>query len=432
MQTAFFDLMDINLLIRFQQTIFLKKPQNLNCYGILDKTGVHMSTESPREERVNLMKQIEQKRKSKVLVYFCADRHPAGSQISADAARTLYEHLLAIAPTKLKNLDLFLYSIGGMVEAPWRIVTMLREFCEKLTVIIPYKAYSAATLIALGSDEIIMSRKGELGPIDPTLHAVMPIPGSPQPMPIEFAVEDISSYIIFIREVAGLTDQSALGTSIAALADKIPPPILGSIQRMHSHIRLVARKLLSLCKPPMEERRITSIVQALTEKIYAHGHGIGRREANEIGLQIGKGPDVGLEELILKLYLCYENLFALTETQDPEGYFASDSEDERTEDDWDVACIETTEKLHVFRGRLRLKRIRQQMPSLNVSVNLPIQFPPNVQPQNLPAALQQALQQMIQKSGVRIRNQILRQIAAQMPVIGVKPKLVGGKWIELT
>lgn len=390
-----------------------------------------MSSDSIREERINLIKQIEQKRKSKVLVYFCADRPPAGSQISPDAVRPLYEHLLAIAPTKLKKLDLFLYSIGGMVEAPWRIVTMLREFSEKLTVIIPYKAYSAATLIALGSDEIIMGKKGELGPIDPTLRAVMPIPGSPQPMPIEFGVEDISSYLTFVKEVAGLTDQSALGKSIAVLADKFSPPILGSIQRMHSHIRLVARKLLSLCKPPMEERRITSIVQALTEKIYAHGHGIGRREAKEMRLQIGKDRDAGLEGLIWKLYLCYENLFALAETQDPEGYFTSDAEDEHTVDDWDVACIETTEKFHVFRGRLRLKRIRQKTPSLTISVSLPIQFPAGVQPQDLPAALQQTLQQMVQRAGTRIRNQILRQIAAQMPVVGVKRKVISGKWIQL-
>ncbi len=388
-------------------------------------------SECSRETRVNLIKQIEGKRKSKLLVYFCGDRHPAGSQIAPDAVRPLYDHLLAIAPTELKRLDLFLYSIGGMVEAPWRIVTMLREFCEKLTIIIPYKAYSAATLISLGSDEIIMGKKGELGPIDPNLRIVMALSGSAQPMPTEFGVEDISSYLTFIKEVSGLTDQTALAQSINTLADKISPPILGSIQRMHSHIRLIARKLLSLSKPPMEESRITSIVQALTEKMYAHGHGIGRQEAKEIGLQIGKYPDASLEDLIWKLYLCYENLFKLNDTHDPEGYFANDSEDEHVESNWDVACIESTEKTHIFRGRLRLKRARQRVPSLTLSVNLPIQFPPGVQPQNLPAALQQTLQQMIQRSGNRIRTQILRQINAQMPTIGVQHKLIGGKWIEL-
>jgi len=308
---------------------------------------------------------------------------------------------------------------------------MLREFCEKLTIIIPYKSYSAATLIALGADEIIMSKKGELSPIDPILEMVMPLPGTKQPMPARFGVEDILSYLVFIKEVAGLTDQSALAQSIKVLADTLSPPVLGSIQRMHSHIRLIARKLLSLSKPPMEEGRITSIVQALTEKMYAHGHGIGRQEAREIKLQIGKDPDPGLEDLMWKLYLCYENIFNLNDTADPEGYFTSDTEDERLIDNWDVACVESTKRFHIFRGRLRLKRIRQKVPSLSISVSLPIQLPPGVQPQNLPAAFQQALQQTLQKAGNRIRNQVLRQIATQMPVIGVNSKLIGGKWIKI-
>jgi len=391
-----------------------------------------MSQDSSRQGSIDLIKQIEQRRKSRVLVYFCADRPPSGSQIAPDAVRPLYDQLLTIAPTKLKNLDLFLYSVGGMVEAPWRIVTMLREFCEKFTIIIPYKSYSAATLIALGSDEIIMSTKGELGPIDPTLHAVMPMPGVAQPMPIQFGVEDISSYITFVKEVSGLTDQAALAQTVTLLADKISPPILGSIQRMHSHIRLIARKLLSLCRPPIEETRITSIVQALTEKMYAHGHGIGRKEAKEIGLQIGKEPETGLEQLIWRLYLCYENQFSLNDTQDPEGYFTSDSEDEHIWENWDVACVESTEKTYVFRGRLRSKRIREKPPSLTLNINLPLQFPPGVQPENLPATLQQLLQQMVQRAGTRIRDQVLNQIAVQMPVIAVNHKLVGGKWIDLT
>jgi len=53
----------------------------------------------------------------------------------------------------------------------------------------------------------------------------------------------------------------------------------------------------------MEERRITSIIQALTEKMYAHGHGIGRREAKEIMLQMVEKVDTSLEDPIWKLYL---------------------------------------------------------------------------------------------------------------------------------
>lgn len=37
---------------------------------------------------------------------------------------------------------------------------------------VPYKAHSAATLIAIGCDEIVMGSKSELGPIDPALNRI--------------------------------------------------------------------------------------------------------------------------------------------------------------------------------------------------------------------------------------------------------------------
>ena len=380
------------------------------------------------------MEAIEEKRGSKVLVYFCADRPMAGSQVASDAVRPLYEHLLAIAPSpKIKIIDLYLYSIGGRVEAPWRIVTMLREFCKKLGVIIPYKAYSAATLIAMGSDEIFMGRKGELSPIDPSL---MMLPGGvPPPKQLtRLGVEDVFSYLTFIRE-AGLTDQSALAQSAGILAEKLTPQVLGSIQRARTHIRLIGRKLLALCQPPLEERRIDTVVQALTEKMYAHGHGIGRVEAEEIELPVKK-PDDDLEDLIWSLYVSYENEFKLQESREPEGYFPSDSEDEYSEDGWEVACIESTEKLHVFEGRLKMKRIRRPIPTANISINLPLQLPPTITPQTLPQNLRQILQQILQQfmrnAANQIRTEVMRQLAAQAPVIGGEAKLIGGKWIDRT
>lgn len=383
-----------------------------------------------RKERIKLLEAIEQKRKSKVLVYFCADRPIQGSQVATDAIRQLYEHLLAIAPSqKIELLDLYLYSVGGMVEAPWRIVPMLREFCNKFNTIIPYKAYSAATLIAMGSDEIVMGRKSELSPIDPSL---MMVPGG-QPLPQQptrLAIEDVFSYLVFIKE-AGLTDQGALSQSISILSEKLTPQVLGSIQRARSHIRLVGRKLLALCQPPLEERRIDAIIQALTEKMYAHGHGIGRTEAKEIGLQV-KEADADLENLIWNLYLSYEKEFKPHESMDPEGYFPSDSEDKYTEDGWEVACIESTAKLHVFEGQLRLKRIRRSIPTANISINLPLQLPPTITPQTLPQNIQMILQQFMQSVANQIRTEVMKQLAAQAPVIGYQTNLIGGKWIDRT
>ena len=135
----------------------------------------------------DLIGQIQKLRKSKVIVYITGDGQPVGSMIAEDAVRPLYEHLLSIG--KNAKIDLLLYSRGGDVSVPWRIVSMFREFCDEFSLLVPYKAHSAATLISLGADKIIMGKKAELSPIDPTLRKATAgeITGPPQ----EISVEDV-------------------------------------------------------------------------------------------------------------------------------------------------------------------------------------------------------------------------------------------------
>ncbi len=85
---------------------------------------------SYKEIGVKLIKDLEKKRKSKIIVYFTGDRQPFGSRIAEDAVRSLYEHLLNLDfDEKRKIVDLFVYSRGGDVSVPWRITSMVREFC---------------------------------------------------------------------------------------------------------------------------------------------------------------------------------------------------------------------------------------------------------------------------------------------------------------
>lgn len=71
-----------------------------------------------------MINQIQSIRNSKVIAYITGDRQPIGSMIAEDAVRPLYEHLLFIG--KNVKIDLLLYSRGGDVSVPWRIVSMFR------------------------------------------------------------------------------------------------------------------------------------------------------------------------------------------------------------------------------------------------------------------------------------------------------------------
>lgn len=64
-------------------------------------------------------------------------------------------------------LHVVLASPGGDGETAIRMVRSMQARCSQLTVILPDMAKSAATLICLGADRIIMGPGGDLGPVDP-------------------------------------------------------------------------------------------------------------------------------------------------------------------------------------------------------------------------------------------------------------------------
>ncbi len=380
-----------------------------------------------RDTTITLINQIQELRGSNVLVYFTGDRQPIGTRISEDAVPVLYKHLLEFArstPQKQK-IDLFLYSRGGDVSVPWRIVTMIREFCEDFCLLIPYKAHSAATMISLGADEIVMGKKAELSPIDPTL--VRAVTGEAGVAPPEISVEDVSSYISFMHERAGISDQVALAQVVSQLASHLTPLTLGSVNRQYSHIRLVARKLLTSRKEKIEESRIGAIVEVLTEKMYSHGHAIGRREAKELGLPICE-PDESLEALIWNLYQEYEGLLQLNQVIDAEDLLTSKKKEEHTDECVPLAVIESAKMLDVFEINIAFRRKRQIPPNPQINVNLNLGLPPGMDPAQLPPAFQQIIQQLLTQIS-QVTPQIVQQeITRQSPIVGVELRGYGGKW----
>lgn len=372
------------------------------------------------------IKDIEKRRGSKVVVYFTGDRHPFGSRIAEDAVRFLYAHISDLDFDEGNRvIDLFLYSRGGNVSVPWRITTMIREFCDEFNVLVPSKAQSAATLISLGADNIVMCKKAELGPIDPTL--VKATVGEGALPRQEISVEDVNSFLSFIKERAKITDQVALAQVVGILVNKIGPLTLGEVDRQNSHIRLVARKLLTSRKEKLDEEKINSIIETLTEKIYSHGHGIGRKEAKDIGLSTIL-PDESLENLIWDLYLVYEDFLKLIEPIHPEIELGND--EEKTLENLPVALIESTEKLHIFRTNVALKKDRRIPPSPQINLNVNLQLPPGIQPAQIPQQVQQIMRQLMAQVSQSIPQMVHREIVRQSPVVGIGGRSYGGKWHE--
>jgi ATP-dependent protease ClpP protease subunit len=67
------------------------------------------------------------------------------------------------------ELDLIITSPGGAAQAAEQIVEYLRTQFGYIRCFVPMQAKSAATMIALGCDEVVVGNHSELGPIDPQI-----------------------------------------------------------------------------------------------------------------------------------------------------------------------------------------------------------------------------------------------------------------------
>lgn len=82
------------------------------------------------------------------------------------ANMTFLEELLVGASTD-QELHVLIASPGGDGETAVRMVRAMQSRCSRLTMLVPDMAKSAATLMCLGADEIVMGPGGDLGPVDP-------------------------------------------------------------------------------------------------------------------------------------------------------------------------------------------------------------------------------------------------------------------------
>jgi ATP-dependent protease ClpP protease subunit len=380
---------------------------------------------SPRDERIQLIRAIEDMRNSFVITYVCGDRQGApNAQIGEDAIRPMYDHIRDLP--KSSRIDLFLYSRGGAIEVPWRMITMLREHCNHLSVLIPYRAHSAATLIALGCDEIVMGGKAELGPIDPSLN-ISKDRGTAVVEQVQ--VEDVMSFVRFIKEVAGLTDQSAIADNVHILTEKLSPWTLGSIYRTHAHIRMVAQRMLSCRYERVDEQTMTRITETLAEKIYSHGHAICRDEAKDIGLPV-TNPPPELESVLWQLFEKYEALLHLKDPIDPQAPVPSAEDEHRMQ--LILASIESESITSAFSGTLVLRRIRKTPQQVNINLNVGVSLPLNVDPKSVPDDIRTAIQEVLQKIQADAPKWVKEQTQKQSAIERVEARFECGAWRDIT
>lgn len=306
--------------------------------------------------RVKLIQDLEKVRDSRLIVYITSDRNPHfGSRIATDVLPLFYDVLQVIGKTP--KISLFLYSLGGSVDAPWPLVNLIREYCSEFEVIVPFKAHSAATLIALGANNIVMTPLSQLSPVDPT--GTFILEGKTQ----EVSVEDVQSYIELAKQKIGIAESKPLSEVLRLLTQEVSPQILGRINRTRALIRRLAKLLLQLhLTEPKCETQIAEISNNLTEQLFSHTHMINRREARDvIGFRdIVEFANSDLEKLIDTLFRSYKEPYDLTRPLDPANYTAAELIKQ--------ACIESSDTCFVFSTPIAVQQ-NADLSGFSINVN---------------------------------------------------------------
>ncbi len=135
-------------------------------------------------ETQEIIKRLESKFSGKVLCYYT----PSGYNINQSHPDIFLEQLRRIGFQD--QLTLVVVSNGGDSSASLRIASIIREYCRTLRIVVPSRCASAATVLALSADSILMCPSGYLTAIDTSLfHGLNP--KDPNNEPVSISVDQI-------------------------------------------------------------------------------------------------------------------------------------------------------------------------------------------------------------------------------------------------
>jgi hypothetical protein len=312
----------------------------------------------------DLIQRLEKERNSRVISYVTGDRQPFATRLAGDVVPFLNEQLEKIG--KVKKISLFLYTSGGDMLAPIRIVKLIRNHCDEFEVLVPYKAHSAGTLITLGADKIVMSKLGELTPVDPTTgHPFNPQNPTNPKQRLEVSVEDLNSYFLLAKEKAGVKEDQMVEI-YKELADKLHPLSLGNAYRAYRMARKLTERLLQLhMNKETDNGKIKKIVQEMTGDITIHAYPIDRDEAKELGLKV-EAPDEKVENLLSELYGEYAKTVKFGQPFHPNELLDGK---EMAEFEYGGAYVESSELSYqfTFKGKVQ-KTIKNNQPAIDMNL----------------------------------------------------------------
>jgi hypothetical protein len=231
---------------------------------------------------------------------------------------------------KIDRLSLFIKSDGGSGQAALRMVNLLRRYTTHLTVLAPLECQSAATMLALGADRIIMGPLAHLSAVDTSLtHDLSPIDRDNDRVSV--------SNDELLRVIRLWTEQAKDSTKnpYEALFPYVHPLVIGAVDRSSALSTRICEEILSYHMEDADRAR--EISNILNSGYPSHNYPITLREAKRIGLNVEP-----MEDAVNGL------LFELNEIYSEMGQSATTDYDERNSHDNSVLNVLESSGLLIY------------------------------------------------------------------------------------
>lgn len=239
-----------------------------------------------------LLKAINERLDGDLITYW---NNPRGTVCHSDVI-ALY-HLLNTCGGG-KRVNILIKSDGGNGQAALRMVSLLREYYDHVVALVPLECASAATMLALGADEIHMGPMAYLTSVDTSLtHDLSPIDRDNDRVSVSL---DELKRVIHLWQSQRDNDSS---NPYKSLFQYVHPLVIGAVDRAESLSMMLCEQILSYhCT---DEAQIKQIASALNSAYPSHSYPILKKEARRVGLNI-----VDMDNTVLNLLLELNQLYS--------------------------------------------------------------------------------------------------------------------------
>lgn len=216
-------------------------------------------------------------------------------------------------------LDILIHSPGGQLTMCYMVARLFSRITNDWQALVPEMAGSGATLICLGSSNIVMSEISQLGPLDPQVASKRPgkFFATERQSPLEafeavkylrqFAVGSLDALMEVLME-RGITPQKALDTASKLSADLVRPILeeidpydLGAFS-LDSELAVKYCRLIARPKDVTKKTQRPALYKSLVEDYPAHEFAIELAEAESLRLKVSQ-PTLEMDELFDQLRL---------------------------------------------------------------------------------------------------------------------------------